>query len=316
MENARVDPGTVVVGVDGSQHAQCALTWAAEQAVLEGRPLTVVHAAGEGDLRTTAWAGVEAGPPELRDVLGSARKVVTAAVSLVETAQPGLDVRGVPLVGDARHALIDLSDTAHLVVVGSRGRGTLRSMLLGSVSVSVAKHARCPVVVTRPGGHGVVKDGVLVGADGTAESLPVIEFAFRQASLRGVPLTVMHTSFDVAVAVAVASIRDEPSQGGPGLGSADDPADLRRLLSESVAGMSSEFPDVHVSLELGYGLVDECLTRGPRPRDLIVVGRHPVRSVSKLLSGSIATAVLERSDSPVAVVPESEPPARPAGRKE
>jgi nucleotide-binding universal stress UspA family protein len=155
---------------------------------------------------------------------------------------------------------------------------------------------------------------VLVGADGTAESLPVIEFAFRQASLRGVPLTVMHTSFDVAVAVA--SIRDEPTQGGPGLGSADDPAYLRRLLSESVAGLSSEFPDVHVSLELGYGLVDECLTRGPRPRDLIVVGRHPVRSVSKLLSGSIATAVLERSDSPVAVVPESEPTARPAGRKE
>ena len=80
----------------------------------------------------------------------------------------------------------------------------------------------------------------------------------------------------------------------------------RLLLSESVAGLSEKFPDVHVTLQLGYGLVDECLTRGTRPMDLIVVGRHPVHSLAKLLAGSMSTAVLERSDSPVAVVPEAE----------
>lgn len=298
MDNERVTPGTVVVGVDGSQHAKRALTWAAEQAVLEGRPLTVVYAAGEGDVRTAAWAGVEgAALYDLRDVLASARKVVQDALEIVESKYPELEAIGLPRIGDPRHVLVDLSQTAHLVVVGSRGRGTFASMLLGSVSVNVAKHARCPVIVTRPTPHGVVKDGVLVGADGSPDSLPVIEFAFRQASLRGVPLTVMHTSFDVAVAVA--AVTEVPTP-------ADDVEDLRLLLSESVAGLSEKFPDVHVTLELGYGLVDECLTRGTRPRDLIVVGRHPVHSLSKLLAGSMSTAVLERSDSPVAVVPEAE----------
>ena len=286
MRNEPVTPGTIAVGVDGSQHAQRALTWAAEQATLEGRPLTVVHAAREGDLHTAP------------SVSATAREVVGEAVALAEAAQPGLEVVGVQRAGDPRQVLVDLSEGAHLLVVGSRGRGTFRSMLLGSVSVSVAKHANCPVVVTRPGRQEGVNDGVLAGADGTPESLPVIEFAFRQASLRGVPLTVMHTSFDIAVMAASDSAVPAPTER------ADD---LRLLLSQSVAGLSEKFPDVHVSLELGYGLVDECLTRGPRPRDLIVVGRHPVDSISKLLAGSICAAVLERSDSPVAVVPEHDP---------
>jgi nucleotide-binding universal stress UspA family protein len=299
MKNELVTAGTIVVGVDGSPHAKRALTWAAEQAELEGRPLTVVHAAGVGDIHTAAWVGYEgAGLQELPDLLTTAREVVREAVGLVEAARPGLEVIGLPRVGDPRNTLVDLSATAHLLVLGSRGRGTFVSMLLGSVSANVAKHAKCPVVVIRPTSQGAVKDGILVGADGTPESLPVIEFAFRQASLRRVPLTVMHTTFDVAVSVA--SVTEDAT-------SADTGEDLRMLLSESVAGLSEKFPDVYVTLQLGFGLVDECLTRGSRPRDLIVVGRHPAHLLSKLLAGSVSTAVLERSKSPVAVVPEAEP---------
>jgi nucleotide-binding universal stress UspA family protein len=289
-------PGSIVVGVDGSEHANRAVRWAAEQAALEGRPLAVVHAAGEGDVRTAAaWTRAEGiGPDQLQVLLASARSFTQEAATQARSAHAGLTVRGVPLVGDPRQVLRDLSDVAHLVVLGSRGRGVIRSMLLGSVSASVAKHARCPVVVCRPGHPGAVKDGVLVGADGTAESLPVIEFAFRQASLRGLSLTVMHCFWEVAAA-------------GAELARYDDSPDLRLLLSESVAGLSEKFPDVHVTLELARGLVDDCLTGGARPRDLIVVGRHPVASVSRFLSGSATTAVLERSGSTVAVVPEVDP---------
>jgi nucleotide-binding universal stress UspA family protein len=308
MEIERVTPGSVIVGVDGSEHAKRALSWAADQAVLEGRLLTVTHAAGEGDARTAAWAGIEGAPlRDLREVLACAGAVVHEALALVAASHPDLEAHGLPRVGDARHALVELSETAHLVVVGSRGRGTFRSPLLGSVSVSVAKHARCPVVVTRPGRHGLLKDGVLVGADGTPESLPVIEFAFRQASLHRVPLTVMHASFDVAFADGTAVPASVSTE------STDDP---RVLLSESVAGLSEKFPDVHVSLQVGYGLVDECLTRGPRPRDLIVVGRHSRHSIARFLSGSMSTAVLERSHCPVAVVPEGEPTAENAAAQQ
>ncbi len=302
MRNDQVTPGTIVVGVDGSAHAKRALVWAAEQALLEGRAVTVVHAVG-GDAAPVfraGYPGAELQPAP--DPMAEARAILSEAVTMVEAARPGLDVIGLPRVGDPREQLLELSETAHLIVVGSRGRGTFARMLLGSVSVNVAKHAKCPVVVTRPGPYGVVKDGVLVGADGTAESLPVIEFAFRQAALRQVPLTVLHTSFDVH-ATAASRTAD---------GTAPQTADeLRMLLSESVAGLSEKFPDVHLTLELGYGLADEALARGRRPRDLVVVGRRPVRLLSSLLASSVSTSVLERSDSPVAVVPEAAPATTP-----
>ncbi len=298
MSNEEATPGTIVVGVDGSTHAQRALAWAAEQAVLEGRPLTIVHVADGRDLPPAVRAGYAGAVPQSTpDGLTTAREVVRDAVAVVEQMHPGLAIIALPLAGDARSHLVRLSETAHMLVLGSRGRGTFASMLLGSVSVSVAKHAKCAVVVTRPGPHGAVRDGVLVGADGTPESLPVIEFAFRQASLRRLPLTVMHTSFDITAALDVAA------NDGTAPSTADD---LRMLLSESVAGMSEKFPDVRVTTALGIGLADECLTRNPRPRDLIVVGRQPVHLLSSLLASSVSTSVLERSNCPVAVVPEAE----------
>jgi nucleotide-binding universal stress UspA family protein len=297
MTKVDITPGSIVAGVDGSEHANRAVLWAAEQAALEGRPLAILYAAGEADIRGGAWASVEGVfPYKLLDVLGTARAVVQEAAALALSSHPQLALQGLPLVGDPRQTLVELSDKAHLIVLGSRGRGIFRSMLLGSVSVGVAKHARCPVVVCRPGHPGTVTAGVVVGADGTAESLPVIEFAFRQASLRGLPLTVLHCFWDVIAAVA-----------GPQFTDSAEAQDLHLLVSESVAGMSEKFPDVPVTLRLAHGLVDECLAGGSRAWDLVVVGRHPVSSVSRLLSGSIASAVLERSGSTVAVVPEAEP---------
>lgn len=299
MKTDQTAPGTIVVGVDGSSHARRALVWAAEQARLEGRALTVVHSASvaAAPVVRTGYPGavLQTAPGPL----DQARGIVRDAVAMVNEARPGLEVTGITRTGDPRQQLLELSTDAHLLVVGSRGRGTLAGLLLGSVSATVAKHAKCPTVVTRPGPYGVVTDGVLVGADGTAESLPVIEFAFHQASLRQVPLTVLHTSFDLTAAVATLTQTSQQT-----------PDSLRMLLSESVAGLAEKFPDVHVSLELGYGLADECLTRGRRPRDLIVVGRRPVSMLSGLLTSSVSTSVLERSDSPVAVVPEAGPARR------
>lgn len=78
-------------------------------------------------------------------------------------------------------------------------------------------------------------------------------------------------------------------------------------MSESIAGMREKYPDVPVSLELRHGLVDEAVSPRGRSRALTVVGRHPVNSIGRLLTGSISTAVLERAHGPVAVVPEAPP---------
>lgn len=267
-----IEAGSIVAAYDGSDHADRALRWATEQAALEVRQLVVVAA---GDAPT----------PLLDRAVATARK-----------AHPGLPVAALTTPGDPRQVFIDLSSQAHLVVVGSRGRGALRSMLLGSVGAAVSAHADCPVVVCRPNGHR--GRGVIVGADGTPESLPVIEFAYRQAALRGLSLTVLHCFWDAVAAVA------QFHQARGELVDAPELAELRAILSESVSGLGEVYPDVPVTLGLKHGLVDEALTPRGEAWDMIVVGRHPMTSLTRVLTGSIATSVVERAHTTVAVVPE------------
>ncbi|GAA3646024.1 universal stress protein [Nocardioides ginsengisoli] len=270
-----VTPGSIVVAADGSKHADRALLWAAEQAGLEGRPVVVVTA-DEGDVH----------------------RINTEAVRRVRTAAPDVEVTGLTAAGDPRGILVELSREAHLVVLGSRGRGTVRSMLLGSVSAAVSRLALCPVVVCRPRAEDHVGEGVIVGADGTPESLSVIAFGFDQASRRGLPLTVVHCVWDVVAAVAgLRNVRVDDLDLGEG-------DDAHLLLAESVAGFSEKYPDVPVALRVTHGLVDEVLGGRSAAWDLVVVGRHPLDSVGRLVTGSIASAVVERAHTTVAVVPE------------
>ncbi len=74
--------------------------------------------------------------------------VMECALELARERAVG-DVQGRVVEASAAEALIDASDTADLVVVGSRGIGGFRSMLLGSVALTVAVHATCPVAVIR-----------------------------------------------------------------------------------------------------------------------------------------------------------------------
>lgn len=275
--NEQIEPRSVVVAVDGSEHAERALHWAAEQAVLEHRPLAVVA------------VGDDAG--------AIAEEGVTAARRL----HPGLEPRALALPGDPREVLLDLSERAGVLVVGSRGRGAIKSMLLGSVSTALSAHAACPVVVCRPSTGEPSGAGVVVGADTTAESVPVIEYAYRQAALRGQPLTVLHCFWDAVAAVA------EYRQGRGEAVDAPELEELRAVVAQSVAGLAADYPDVPVTVGLQHGLVDEALSRRDQAWDLIVVGRHPMTSLGRVLTGSIATSVVERARTTVAVVPESAP---------
>jgi len=298
MNPSAITPGHIVAAVDGSDHALRAVQWAAGQANLEGRPLALVHVTGhEGELPTTYRTVERNDVMWVDEALRASHLILKEAEKVAAAVVTDLDVHSVSVHGEPRSVLPEISDSAHLLVLGSRGRGVVRSRLLGSVSAAVAKSARCPVVVTRPGEPGKIKDGIVVAADGTAESAPVVEFAFRQASLHGVPLTVMHCVYDLAVAMTGvrANIRDFP-----------DTEDQALVLAESVAGLTEKYPDVHVTQELAHGLVRERLTDHPRPWNLVVVGRHPVSGL-RWITGSTAIDVMERSNSVLAVVPQAAP---------
>lgn len=268
-----IGPGAIVVATDGSHHADRAVIWAAVQASLERRRLVVV---------TTDHT--------------SGRRINDLAVQRAGTAAPGVDVVGLTSRGDPRVVLTELSQHAHLLVLGSRGLGGVRSMLLGSVSATLCRWAFCPVVVCRPPAEGHRNQGVLVGVNGMEDSRAILEFGFEQAALRGQRLTVVQCVWDVAAAVA--GMRHVP------LAEADvEDDDARRLLSEAIAGFAEKYPDVSVSPLVMHGLVDEVLGGRTAAWDLVVVGRYPVDSVSRLVAGSIATAVLERARTNVAIVP-------------
>lgn len=268
-----IHPGSIVVGADGSHHADRAVRWAAEQANLEHRPLTVV-AVGQ-----------------------DAPTIAEGAAALARRMSQSLSVQPLCRDGDPGEVLLEMAEDAYLVVLGSRGRGTLKSMLLGSVSSAVSARAACAVVVCRPVADHVPTHGIVVGADGTQESLPAIEFAYRQAALRQLPLTVLHSFWDAAVAVAQYRQAAGLTVTEPEL------EDLRALLSASVSGLAETYPDAQVTFELKHGFVDQALAPRGRSWDLIVVGRRPIPTSAKLLSESISHAVLERARTTVAVVP-------------
>lgn len=297
---AELPAGAVVVALDGSPHAERALDWGSDQARREGRPLVLAHAAGSDLATANTWL-VPAVPVVdlLADVRAEAARMLAEAADGVLAKQPGLRVVTVAVDDDARHLLLELAERAHLLVLGSRGRGVVRSLLLGSVSAVVARHAACPVVVTRPRGDTASPTGVLVGIDGGEGSAQVAEAAFRLASFRGQSLTVVHCYWDVTAAYLAArpARRPEPATDTVQL------ADLEATVSATLAGLGEKFPDVEVEVRLEHGLVDQVLADHAAAWDVVVVGRHHRSGWEHLLGHSISSAVLERARGTVAVVP-------------
>lgn len=135
--------GRVVVGVDGSKHSDAAVEWAIDEADRHGADLIVLHAWGHPYRMTDG--GIAPGH-DLAEV--DAAIIVDRAVEVAHERMVGAVERKL-VEGGATQSLLDEAETADMLVVGSRGRGGFRSMLLGSVAHAVSAHSRCPVVVVR-----------------------------------------------------------------------------------------------------------------------------------------------------------------------
>jgi nucleotide-binding universal stress UspA family protein len=292
-------PLFVVVGVDGSEGALAAVRWAAVEAAHSGATLRLVTALADS---ADHVVGIPALGERLRDEhRAAARRGLAAALAAARDAAPGLDVDEQLLVGFPIGVLAEQARGAHLLVLGSRGRGGLAGLAVGSVASGLTAHAPCPVVVVR-GEHqetGTTRP-VVVGVDGTPTSEAAIAFAYEAASLRGAPLVALHTWTDTEYAPGLAPLLDWEKIA----------PEEEAILAERLAGWAEKYPDVPVRRVLGRDGAARALVDLSADAQLVVVGSHGRGAFTGLLLGSVSHAVVHRSHCPVAVVrtgPAAEP---------
>jgi nucleotide-binding universal stress UspA family protein len=136
----------IVVGVDGSDHAKRAVRWAVAEARLRGAGVTAVHAAERPHPSASALAPPG---PTAEEIAEISRELVLDEI-LSDVDIDGVTVERVATPGHPAEVLCDLAEDADLLVVGARGLGGFRGLLLGSVTQQVVGHATCPVVVVVP----------------------------------------------------------------------------------------------------------------------------------------------------------------------
>jgi nucleotide-binding universal stress UspA family protein len=285
--NTTMKRGSVVVGVDGSPGGALALDWGVRHAVLRNRPLLLVNAAGD-PARTSAYVGTV----DARRMLeGAARQVTDQALGVVRRLAPNLEVDVTTPLQDPRQALLDLSDRASVIAVGTRGRGPVRALLLGSVSTAVAEHASCPVAVIRPARDDAgVPAAVVVGVDGGVTSSAALETAFDLADAQGRPLHVVHSWSDVDMFVDRFSDEERLER-----------ADAHeRLMAESLAGYAEKYPDVVVTRQLADGSPVQVLLSMSRDAATLVVGSRGLTGLQAVL-GSVSRDLVERAACTVVV---------------
>jgi nucleotide-binding universal stress UspA family protein len=301
-------PGTrVVVGLDGSGHSDLALDWAVAEAVAWSRPLHLVHAR---ETLVTAWSPMMVVPTDVDDEVW----VVDRALDRVRALAPDLSVSGVTITGPAVAALADVGAPDDTLVVGARGRGVVGSILLGSTSLHVATHARCPVVVVRdtrgeraadvehrhtgPGGHDKPSPTapVVVGYDGSPGSQDALGFAFTEAAHRHLPLDVVASwEPDVRSTARLApTVADEVRAAAAG--------QRRDDAVSAVTPWRERYPSVDVRILVTTEQPVPSLLGRSYDASIVVVGSRGLGSVRGPLLGSVSSAVLHGAHCPVAIV--------------
>ncbi|MEU1511084.1 universal stress protein [Streptomyces sp. NPDC005811] len=288
----RTDERPVVVGVDGSGPSLHAVDRAADEAALRRVPLRVVYASLWERYEGTALAGDHKPDEEVR-----ADDIVAVAARRARERRPELTVSAEVVAEEPEYVLVREGRDASALVLGTRGRGSVREMLLGSVSLTVAAHAHCPVIVVRGEGSGAGPHGpVVVGVGEHGKDAAAVRFAVAEARLRGVPLEAVR-----AWRRPARESVDHPLLTG-------EPA--RRHEERAAEALQEALADVPADVELRRRTVEgpprDVLLDASRDAGLLVVGARRTHGHRGLQLGRVAHGVLHRADCAVAVVPEPE----------
>ncbi len=277
------DTGTrwIVVGYDGSQHAEQTLAWAVAWAAERGHGVRVLTAyrPDQSGTRTPARARAELD------------RVVGAHVD----GLPAHRITGELVDAHPVEALVEASREAVAVVVGTRGAGGWRGLLAGSVAADIAAHAHSPVIVvpartTDTGARGPVA----VGLDGSPESLAAAEFAFEQADRWGVPLVAVH-AWETPRLLAPALLDGDSS----GLTAQ---AMIDTVNRETLEALAERHPTVRLDHRSLSAPAVATLASLSDVASLVVVGSRGRGGFAGLLLGSTSRSLMQASRCPVAII--------------
>lgn len=288
-----MNPRAITVGVDGSDASRQAVRWAAREAGHRGARLLLVHAFDTAHLRRSAGPGLRTDNETWIDDIENKLSVESTAIFDQAVADVA-EVDGTVAVetrwdgADPAVALRAASREALMVVLGWTGRGVLGTVL-GSVTLALASHAECPVVVVR--GRTLQPDEalpVLVGVDGGPLSNIALAHAFATASHHGDTLLALHVWSDADTPFAVPSetMRDTEE----------------RVLAERLAGWGERYPDVKVERALERADPRQALVEHSGRARLVVAATRGRGGFAGLLLGSTGLALIQHADSPVMLV--------------
>ncbi|GAA3055402.1 MULTISPECIES: universal stress protein [Actinomycetes] len=315
----------VVVGVDGSEQSLRAAHWAAAEANRRQLPLTVVTAYSLPAFAASSMDGGYALMDESALRQGS-EKVIDQAKEFLRD-YPG-EVEYTIESGDPAGVLLDYSQEAEVLVVGSRGRGGFLGRLLGSVSAALPAHAKCPTVVvplkfscqesnavtTATGAIPIItpdasasesasesprrsddRRPVVAGVDGSDYGRVAALVAAREASERGTTLRIVCALPPLGATLVWIPTHVEDGQAVE---------ELREKLEAGRRWLHSHYPNLHIDAEVIDGTAVDVLVEETRHAQLTVLGTRGRGGFAGMLLGSTSQGVLHHAEGPLMVVPE------------
>ena len=284
--------GRIVVGLDESAGAADALRWAAREAEVRDWSLTAVLAWGFLD-QHHATAGLPFDPTYGEaDAIAALQSIVAATVG--EAAAATIEQTVVNDLPAA--ALLDASDGCDLLVVGARGLGPVRRLLLGSVSQACLHHATCAVAIVR---HGTLHAGagvnrIVVGVDGSDTAGDALDWALEAGRLHQARVEIVHAwTMPYGVGEPFAPAYDPASVGGRRA-----PHPRHRCRTADTSGLPAP-----VIRTLAPGNASAALLDAAEAADLVVVGSRGLGGFKGLVLGSVSHHVAHHSTCPVIVLP-------------
>ena len=287
----------IVVAVDGSEASSVAVKWAANAALKRKQPLKLVSAY---TMPQFMYADGMVPPQELYDELENeanekienARKIITDFSSEVEVSHEIHESSPIDM-------LLDYSETAEMIVMGSRGLGGLSGLVMGSVSAAVVSHAACPVVVVRKDNDVTEANKygpVVVGVDGSEVSRQALQVAFREADARGAVLRAIHGWNEAQVHTTYVGLVDSQNEMERTL------KDRQDMLQEELADLVKQYQEVRVEEVVERDRPINALRDAAVDAQLVITGSHGRGGFKGMLLGSTSRALLQYAPCPMMVV--------------